>query len=313
MIVAIESLLPSLLLIALGFGIARTQIMSRDGWEGVERLNYYLLYPMLLFVSVVRADLRTAPVFAAGAAMALGVLTLAAVMVATRRLWTAAPGVDGPGFTSHMQGAVRYNTAVALAVCGALFGQEGLALAALGAVAIVPLINVISVTTLATWATDRRPTVAGLAKEIALNPLIIGTVAGALVNASGIPLYKPLTETLDLIGRGALGIALLLVGAGLRWRALAPRVDVAADMAAKLVVMPLLMAGYALMLGVEGVALAVVAISGAMPTASSAYVLARRMGGDADLMASLITSQTVAAFVTLPVVVWLVGGGTMMP
>ncbi|WP_261403087.1 hypothetical protein [Chenggangzhangella methanolivorans] len=135
MIVAIESLLPSLLLIGLGSGLVRTAIMSREGWEGVERLNYYLLYPVLLFVSVVRADLRSAPVFSAGAAMALGVATVAALMIVSRRLWPRLGAADGPAFTSHLQGAIRYNTAVALAVSGALFGAEGLALAALGAVA----------------------------------------------------------------------------------------------------------------------------------------------------------------------------------
>lgn len=313
MIVAIEGLLPSLLLIALGFCLARTPVMSREGWEGLERLNYYLLYPTLLFVAVLRADLRSAPVFSAGAAMALGVVTLTALMIATRGLWMRLGRVDGPGFTSHLQGAVRYNTAVALAVSGALFGAEGLALAALGAVAIVPLLNVICVTALATWASDQRPGAGRLLKEIALNPLIIGTVAGALVNASGVALYRPLVETFDLIGRGALGLALLLVGAGLRAEALNPRADVAVSTAAKLLLMPVVMVGYALALGVEGVALGVVAICGATPTASSAYVLARRMGGDAGLMASLITTQTALAFLTLPVVVWLVGGAVAPP
>lgn len=311
MIVAIESLLPSLLLIALGFGLARTSIMSREGWEGVERLNYYLLYPTLLFVSVVRADLRSVPVFATGASMALGVMSLAAIMVATRGLWMRFG--DGPAFTSHVQGAVRYNTAVALAVSGALFGQEGLALAALGAVATVPLINVICISTLSIWASQSKPSAKSLAREIALNPLIIGTLAGALVNASGIALYKPLVESFDLVGRGALGLALLLVGAGLRVHALAPRFDVMASTAAKLLVMPVLMVAWALAFGVEGVALAVVAISGATPTASSAYVLARRMGGDAELMASIITTQTLLAFATLPVAVWLAGGAVTPP
>ncbi len=312
MIVAVESLLPPLLLILLGFGLARTPIMPREGWEGLERLNYYLLYPVLLFVSVVRADLRSVPVSAMGAAMALGVLALAAAMVAFRKLWMGRQG-GGPAFTSHLQGAIRYNTAVALAVSGALFGAEGLALAALGAAVIIPVINVICVCALATWASETPLRPGGLAKEIALNPMIIGTVAGALVNASGVSIYGPVVETFDLVGRGALGLALLLVGAGLRPQALAPRVEIVASAAAKLLVMPLVMVGFALAFGVEGVPLAVVAISGATPTASAAYVLARRMGGDAELMATLITTQTAIAFVTLPVVVWLAGGAVTPP
>lgn len=311
MTIAIESLLPSLLLIALGFGIARTALMP--DWEGVERLNYYLLYPALLFVSVVRADLASAPVAAMAGAMALGVLTIAALMAVSRPLWMRAPGVDGPAFTSHMQGAIRYHTAVALAVSGALFGREGLALTALGTVVVVPLVNVLCVMTLATYAATRPPTLRGILKEIALNPLIIATVAGAAVNTAGVPIYRPLLETFDLLGKGALGLALLLVGAGLQPRALKPRLDIAANVAIKLLAMPLFMTGYAVAFGVEGVALAAVIISGAVPTAGSSYVLARRMGGDAELMAGLITAQMIVAFATLPIAAWLAGGAAAPP
>ncbi|RXF74644.1 AEC family transporter [Hansschlegelia zhihuaiae] len=308
MIVAIESLLPSLLLIALGFGLARTPLFPTGGWDSVERLNYYVLYPTLLFVSVVRADLSAAPIFAMALAMALGVLTVAAAMAASRPLWSRA-GIDGPAFTSHLQGAIRYNTAIALGVAGALFGAEGLALTALGTIAIVPLVNVISVAALASLASSRRPTPRRVLTEIALNPLILATVAGALVNAAGLPLYRPLVETLDLLGRGALSLALLLVGVGLRPQSLAPpRPNVGLGVVVKLLVTPLVMFGYARLLGVEGVALAAIVISGAVPTASSAYVLARRMGGDADLMAALITAQTIAAYATLPIVLWIAGG-----
>lgn len=313
MIVAIESLMPSLLLIALGFGLARTPLFPVGGWEQVERLNYYLLYPALLFVSLLRADLSSVPILAMGAAMALGVLTVAGALAVTRPLWMAASGVDGPAFTSHLQGAIRYNTAIALSVAGALFGAKGLALAALGTVAIVPLVNVICVFALATLAASRPPTARGVLTEIALNPLILATVLGAAANAVGLPVYRPLTETLDLLGRGALGLALLLVGVGLQARALTPRVDVAANVAIKLLVMPLVMAAYAIVMGVEGVALAAVVITGAVPTASSAYVLARRMGGDAELMSTLITTQTLVAFATLPVAVWLAGGAALAP
>lgn len=313
MIVAVESLLPSLLLIALGFALVRTPLMPAADWEGVERLNYYVLYPTLLFVSVVRADLTSVPVFAMAGAMALGVLTVAGLMALTRPLWMRTPGVDGPAFTSHMQGAIRYHTAVALAVAGALFGREGLALIALGTVAVVPLLNILCVITLATYAASHPPTPRGVLREIAVNPLIIATVAGAAINASGVPVYRPLLETFDLLGRGALGLALLLVGAGLQTRALAPRLDIAANVAIKLLVMPLVMTGYAVLFGLEGVALAAVMISGAVPTAGSSYVLARRMGGDAELMAALITAQMVVAFATLPVAAWLAGGAAAPP
>lgn len=308
MIVAFESLLPSFLLIALGYGLVRTPLLPPPSWEGIERLNYYVLFPLLLLVTMLRADLGTAPIAPMAGAMVLAVLTVGAAMLATRRLWLAAPGVDGPAFSSHFQGAVRWQTSLALAVCGSLYGVEGLALCAIGVAAMIPLLNVLSIAVVVRNSAGTRPSPATILGEVVRNPLILATLSGAALNAAGLRIYPPLVETLDLLGRGALGVGLLLVGAGLSLRTLAPRVDLAAIVLIKLVAMPALMVGLARLLGVDGVALSVTAVCGAVPTASNAYLLARRLGGDAPLMAAIITAQLLAAFVTLPLVVGAVGG-----
>jgi malonate transporter and related proteins len=71
-------------------------------------------------------------------------------------------------------------------------------------------------------------------------------------------------------------------------------------------VMPLLMWFWCQALGVTGTAAAVAVLCGAVPTASGAYVLARQMGGDATLVASILTVQIVAAAFTIPFVLTLV-------
>ncbi|GLK80820.1 AEC family transporter [Methylopila turkensis] len=308
MIIAIESLLPSLLLIVLGYGLARTTMFSPPMWEGVERLNYYVLFPMLLLVTLVRADLRGLAIAPMAAAMILAVLVVAGAMLLSRRLWLQSPGVDGPAFSSLFQGAVRWQTPVALAVAASLYGREGLALAAIGVAAMIPLLNVLSVAVIAANGAGEPPTIARILREIVRNPLFLSTVAGGALNGFGVTVYGPVVETLDLLGRGALGVGLLLVGVGLTFRTLAPRRELIAIVAIKLAVMPALMTGAAWAFGVEGVALAIVAICGAVPTASSSYVLARRLGGDAPLMAAIITAQMVVSFTTLPVVVGLLEG-----
>ena len=58
-------------------------------------------------------------------------------------------------------------------------------------------------------------------------------------------------------------------------------------------------------LDVTGVALAVIAIAAATPTATNGYVLARQLGGDPPFMANLIATQTVLAVVTMPFIMWV--------
>lgn len=306
MIAAFEALLPSFLLIALGFALARTPAFSAADWDGIEKLNYYVLFPMILLLTMLRADLADAPVLPMAAAMTLSLLIVAGLMLATRSFWLGPQG-SGPTFSSHFQGAIRWQTTVALAVASDLFGVEGLALAAIGVAAMIPLLNVLCVAVIVSNAGGERPTPGAIALEVARNPLFLAVTAGALLNVCGVSLYRPFVTALDLLGTGALGVGLLLVGSGLRIGDLAPRLDIAAVTAVKLLVMPALMIPLAMLFGVGGVALAVVAISAAVPCASSSYVLARRLGGDAPIMSAIITTQTIVAMLTLPAVLWLAG------
>lgn len=306
MIAAFEALLPSFLLIALGFALARTPAFPTKDWEGIEKLNYYVLFPMILLLTMLRADLSNAPVLPIAAAMMLSVLAVSALMLATRGFWMGSDG-SGPAFSSHFQGAIRWQTTVALAIASDLFGVEGLALAAIGVAAMIPLLNVLSVIVLVTNSGGERPGVKAIALEAARNPLLLSVIAGGAMNALDVGLYRPFVTALDLLGTGALGVGLLLVGSALKIGALAPRLDVFAVSTVKLALMPAIMTPLAYAFGVQGVALSVVALSAAVPTASSSYVLARRLGGDAPLMSVIITAQTILAMVTLPVVLWLAG------
>jgi len=306
MIAAFEALLPCFLLIALGFALARTAPFAPHEWEGVEKLNYYVLFPMILLLTMLRADLSNAPVAPMAGAMMLTILIVAGLMLATRRFW-AGPEDSGPTFSSHFQGAIRWQTAVALAVASDLFGVEGLALAAIGVAAMIPLLNVLSVVVVVANAGGERPNAGQVALEVAKNPLLLSVLAGGLLNLFGVSLYRPFVTAIDLLGTGALGVGLLLVGSGLKVGALAPRADVAAIAAVKLLLVPAIMLPLAIAFGVTGVALSVVAVASAVPTASSSYVLARRLGGDAPLMSVIITTQTLVGMLTLPFVLWLAG------
>ena len=306
MAVVVSALLPVFLLIVLGFVLKRSLMRLDTQWHGLERLTYYVLFPTLLIQTLVKADLSDVPVAGVGGALLLSALLMSLLCLALRPLlsrWN----IDGPAFTSIFQGATRWQTFVALAVSGNLFGNTGLALASVAMVAIIPLVNVFSVSVLAQYASPEKQSVRAVVMTVAQNPLIWACVIGLVVNVTHLPLPKVWHDVAEALGRSSLGIGLLVTGAGLHLEGLL-RPSLAASIAVflKLVLMPVLGIALALWFGISGSSLVIVAVCSAVPCASSAYVLARQMGGDAPLLAQIITLQTILAAITMPIVIALV-------
>jgi malonate transporter len=174
-------------------------------------------------------------------------------------------------------------------------------------VAIIPLVNVLSVAVLAHYASPEKQSVRVIAMTVVRNPLIWACVVGLAVNVSHLPLPRILHEVAEALGRSSLAIGLLVTGAGLHLEGLfRPNAAAALTVFLKLILMPALAVALALLFGLSGPNLAVVVCCAAVPTSSSAYVLARQMGGDAPLLAQIITLQTIIAALTMPIAIALV-------
>jgi predicted permease len=303
MAVVVAALLPVFLLIVLGFVLKRTLIRPETQWHGLERLTYYVLFPVLLVQSLVKADLTRVPVAGVGGALLLSVLLMTLLCLALRPLLSRF-AVDGPAFTSVFQGATRWQTYVALAVSGNLFGDLGLALASVAMVAIIPMVNVLSVAVLAHYASPEKRSAGFIAMTLVRNPLIWACAIGLALNVAHMPLPKLWHEVADALGRSSLAIGLLVTGAGLHLEGmLRPSLAAAVTVFLKLVLMPVIAISLALAFGLTGADLAIVAACSAVPASSSAYVLARQMNGDATLLAQIITLQTILAAVTMPIAI----------
>ena len=300
------ALLPVFLLIVLGFILKRTLMRLETQWHGLERLTYYVLFPVLLVQTLVKADLSKVPVAGVGGALLLSVLAMSLLCLALRPA-LARFDVDGPAFTSIFQGATRWQTYVALSVSANMFGDVGLALASVAMVAIIPLVNVFSVAVLAHYASPEKQSARAIVMTVIRNPLIWACVIGLVINVIHLPLPKIWHEVADALGRSSLAIGLLVTGAGLQLNGLLrPSVSATIGVAFKLALMPVLALALAAWFGLSGDSLAIVAICAAVPTSPSAYVLARQMGGDAPLLAQIITLQTILAAVTMPIAIALV-------
>ncbi|QWG25625.1 AEC family transporter [Bradyrhizobium sediminis] len=305
--VVLGALAPVFLLIVMGFGLKRSLMRLETQWHGLERLVYYVLFPALLIETVAKADLATVPVAGVGGALLLSAMLMSGLCLALRPLLAARGMVDGPAFTSIFQGATRWQTYVALAVAGNLYGNLGLALASVAMVAIIPLVNVLSVTVLAHYASPDKQSVRTIAMTVVRNPLIWACAIGLAINLSHLPLPRVWHEVASALGSSSLAIGLLVTGAGLHLEGLfRPSAPAALTIFLKLILMPAIAVALALLFGVSGPNLVVVVCCTSVPTSSSAYVLARQMGGDAPLLAQIITLQTILAAITMPIAIALV-------
>ncbi len=287
-------LLPDFLLIVCGFVLCRYTALNRPVWEAAEKLVYYLLFPVLLFNSIVKTPLD--PGSTANLALG-GVLTVSVGILLSYQL-KRLPGVDPLAHASGAQTAFRFNSFIALAVAERLYGTQGVAWAALLVALGVPIANVAAVWPLARHGGH------GYLRELIRNPLIVATCAGLLANVVGLKFPQPVALTMNRIGLAALPLGLMAVGAGLRLGALREWPQLAAGfMAIRHFVLPLVALGLGILLKLPVPQATILLMFSALPTASSAYVLAARMGGRADFVAGLITLSTLIGMLTLPL--WL--------
>lgn len=293
------ALFPVFLIIALGWALKRSGFPGDEIWPLAERLTYYLLFPALLVHSLANAHFGGFRILPLAAALVTTVLIASLALIALRsRL-----GAEGPAFTSVLQGAIRGSVYVGVAAALGLWGSAGLVLAAVAIAVLVPTVNLVSVAALSRYAGARPGATLG---ALVRNPLILACAAGIALNWSGLGLPPGLDRAIELLGRAALPLGLLAVGAGLELEAArgAGRQVVAACVV-KLVAMPLLAALACWVFGVEGLTAAVAILFTALPSSPAAFVLAREMGGDAPLMAAIIALSVLLAALTMPAMLGL--------
>jgi len=304
MLPVFESSLPIFLLILAGVALRRLPITNDAGWNGVEQIAYWFLYPVLVFVTILNADFSGLALDAMLLTLVLGVAIMAALTLGLWPMLRNSGTVAASEFSSVFQTALRWNGFMALAIAQSLFPPEAAAVVALAMAAIILPINIICVMVITRFA-DRAAGLKSVVYRLATNPLILASAA-ALVLRWTEGLYGPVNQALQLVGSAALGMGLIAIGAGLRVGDLASlRLAVWLPVVLKLAVFPALVIGIALALGLSGAELQYLALCAAVPTAMNGYLLARQLGGDAELYAVVTTTQTALAFFTIPLVLVL--------
>lgn len=305
MLTTLNAITPIFLIIATGYLLFHFRVVNESVWSAIEHICFYLLLPALIIRTLSRANLLGVPVFDFMMVLIVAILGMSVLLIITYTLFSKRFPQSGPSFSSLFQGATRFHGFVAIAVIGPLYGDDGIALAALALAIMVPLLNITSVIVLSIYGhSEVKPAASAVVRKILTNPLIIACVIGLLCNWLGIP--DILFETIDIIGAGGLGLALLAVGAGMKLgHAAQHKLLLTIGVLTRLIGMPVIIIAMSWLIGLDGLARTVAIIAGAVPTAASAYVMARKMGGNAELMSSIVTFQVIVAFFTLPLFIYL--------
>jgi predicted permease len=297
-----SALAPVFILIALGWLARASRIATPEAFGAVNRFGYFILYPAFLFTIVTSADFSNTDAGPFVLAVLSGFVVMMVLALALRLVFRA----DGPAFTSVFQGAVRWNGFPLLAAATALYGPTGIELIGIAFGPLVFMVNIVSVIVLARWGAARAASWRAVLDQIVANPLILSCAAGLLAQTVGLTQLGPASEALRLLGQAAMPIALITVGAGLDFGALrADGLKVAAATTLKLLVAPIVLWLAATWFGASPTAAAVAAGIGATPAAAAGYTLAREMGGDARLIAAIITATTIVSFITMPIAISL--------
>ena len=288
-------LLPDFSLILCGYLVCRFTRLDRSVWEPVESLVYFFLFPVLLFYSIVKSPLDLlATSSLIGAGLSLG---LCAIALAYSLPWWPLLGrqIDRRDHAASAQVAFRFNSFIALALADRLAGAQGLLLIAVLIGVCVPLFNVGAV-----WPMARHGQ-RGFFRELLRNPLILATAAGLLANLLGFRLPGWLEPSVQRIGNASLALGLLAAGAGMQLGRLRGGLTLAAAvLGIKHLALPLLAALMARLWGLDPAQTLILMAFSALPTASSAYVLAARMGYNGPYVAALVTLSTLLGLLSLP-------------
>jgi predicted permease len=296
----------TLAIVALGYGLKQLNFLPEAAWQTLSPLCYRVLFPGLLFNLMSQADLGAVSLAPFLATIAGG----SVVIVGFALLVGRATAMRGASLSSLVQGSLRHNGFLVLSILQGTFGVAALQLGAIAIAFLVPISNIVSV--VAILMLGRPAGGMGMKRailaEIARNPLLAAMLVGVLVNILDVPVPEFISQVAALLGAAALPLLLLSIGASLQFGAIAGNVvPLGAAMLAKFLVFPLALVAIGYGFGLDPLALAVLAAVGSAPTASSSYTLATELGGDARLMAEIVSLQTLMAAVSMPLWIWIAG------
>ena len=296
------ALIPVFGLILLGYFLKRVEFPGDTFWGQAERLTYFLFFPAMLIYKLTNAERGGIEVLQLFIIVVLFLLSVSLILIVCQKIFKW----SGPVFTSIYQGGIRFNSYVGLAVISELYGDAYVPSAAIAMSFMIPLINLLCIFVFSVWGEKEIKGIKGVLKAIATNPLIMACAVGITFNMMGVSFHPIVEGIISPLSVLALPMGLMAVGAGLNLKALrSTSLPFFVSSGIKLIIFPLISLLLLQLMEADEVTTVVVILLSTLPTASSAYILARQLGGDAHLMAGIISGQTLLAIITIPFMIVL--------
>lgn len=299
--IILTSLFPLIGLISFGYLLKHGQWLGEEFWRGAEKLNYYVLFPVMLFLNLAGTQIEMTVI----QDVVLVVFSLMAVLIIALYLLRYIYRLGYARFGVYVQGLLRFNTYIGLAAVSALFHEQGMTIFAVLMVLCIPLVNILSVLAF-TRSQDMQ--ILKILTGLFQNPLILGCIVRGLFNLSGLQLWSGMELFLKQMALCSLPLGLMCVGAALQFQGFKRDILLLSLITfGRLLGMPLAALLVCQLFDINALTTQVLVLFFALPTASASYVLTRVYGGDSQLMASVISMQTVVAAGSLVLVLsWIV-------
>lgn len=284
-----SALIPVFSLILIGYLFKKISFPSNEFWPMADKLTYFVLMPALLIYKLSSAKFDENSINFILVSLLAIFFTMILLIVFNKINPT-----KNSSFTSIVQGGIRFNTYVFLALSGSIFGDKGLVLSAIILTFAIPFINILCVTIFALYSDNKKLDFFYLVKSIVKNPLIIGCAIGGFINFLSIPLPVSAKNLLQILSEAALPLGLLSIGYALVLKEIgSSKKDLVISSIAKFITLPILIFIFSKFFGLNEIMISILVLFALMPTAPSSFILARQLGGDISLMTSIITVQTI--------------------
>ena len=285
---------PICLMLVLGVMLKRVGLINENFIDVASKVVFQVTLPAMLFLSIVQSDHDFA---ASGKLVVFGVVANFLFFLFTTLSTFAEPKDQGV----IVQGGFRANTAIiGLAYVANIYGNDGVALAAIYVASLTVLYNIQAVVALTPKGQESgQQAVQVIVKTLTKNPLIIAILLGVVFYALAIPVPKMVSDAGQYFANMTLPLALLCTGGSLDISSL--KKDQTSTWFAtsyKLVLAPLAITLAALLFGFKEQELGLIFLMSAAPTAAASYVMARAMGGNSTLAANIIALTTVMSLIT---------------
>jgi len=298
-----EALLPIFLLVMLGVVFKRWQFPASGFWITADRITYYIFLPALIIDKLATTAFSINDFYSLTGVVIISVLVIALFTVAIRKFLP----VSAASFTSIFQGSIRPNNYVAMAAAIALYGSNGLGITAIVMAGVIPLVNILCISSFFYYVPNKEKGSQNIIKSVLSNPLVIACAVGIFLNSTGIGLPYVSNDLFKILSSAALPMGLISVGTGLQLSGNKGKMlPIIVASVLKLIALPILTYYLLTFMGIDDTRRSVAVLFSSVPCAVSSYILAGHLNGDQKLMASIITTETLAAFVTMPIILALV-------